>query len=548
MTFVGTCIKLVILLGGCRFLYRQIDKSIAAFMVHTFTLLQAVAYKSTSITQHSAFAITNTARHNALTYQSIELEKYVYNQSPINDEQQDVSLSHLASTKSAAAKNKYGVTSLHVIPFRQLNQPDSTYRDVETNAIFLVFVGTKYGELVTLPFEVRNSTWLVSRVIPVELLSTATGKPPFPNFCIVSVPRKTDTILLVGSADRYVHIWQKNHETNWIDTDRRWNNTQQLGPHTGWVKSLAALPSIAQSIKNHSNGSVNPVESDSIQYRLISIGCNRIEYWKCNCTYHNSKADNTWAHISTTSITSSPDVFVDSTTKSRPSSGVVCTLSSDLLCLEVCNIVTTSNQTNTVIAVGGVDGRIHFYIDRRNKIAGLEHLTSVTAHRGRVNVLSYDTTRQRLISGSHDGTIHCWSFHLNDIGCHNVSLTIDQIASHQVHDGERRVTALLCFTPQTSNSSFMNIIVGTHIGSIHVLKMIDIMELGKCEIIQSSDIHIDTDNNSETASGYGPIINALCRLCLVTPKSCIPPHTFVVVGHSHGMGIVQIYDEAEDHT
>lgn len=518
-------------------------------MVHAFTL---PLYLSTSIKQSSIFGtVINRPRYNSLTYQPIELEKYIPYQSRINDTQH--ASTHLVSKLSTKTQHKYGVTSLHTtLPFRQLNQSYSKCHSGDittTDEILLVFVGTKYGELVTLPFEFRNATWLLARHVPVEWPSrkqTATGKSPFPNYCIASVPGKTETMLLVGSADRYVHIWQRKHQSNSGDSNHRWNLTQRLGPHTGWVKSLATLPSVSHLIVNNSNCAINPINTDSEHHRFVSVGCNRIECWKYNSFCQSSESDTSskWAHISTACISSSPTNTAALMTKSHSNTvgGTACTLSSDLLCLEVCTIVSTSNQINTILAVGGVDGRIHFYIDRNVETDSMEHLVSIVAHRGRVNVLSYDKSRRYLISGSHDGTIHCWSFHLDDIS-HNETLSVDRIASHQYHDGIR-VTALLCFTSQRSNGSSMSIIAGTHVGSIHLLTIIQSKDLDKCEMVQISDIAIN--NSSGETNENGPMINAFCRLDGV-PSLSTSPGTFVV-GHSHGLGIVQIQGEATYYT
>jgi WD40 repeat protein len=298
------------------------------------------------------------------------------------------------------------------------------------------------------------------------------------------------------------------------------------------------------------SGSINPLESDNILHRILSIGCNRIEYWIYNKSIGPRSKNETsaWTHMSTTSIAStSPNALVGTTTKSPNSSiGTVCTLSSDLLCLEVCTVVTSSSSSNhraTIVAVGGVDGRIHFYWDRQNPIQyGLQHLITITAHQGRVNGLSYDETRQRLISGSHDGTIHCWSVQWNHMD-HNESITIDQIASYEFNDGVR-VTALLYFSSQRSNGTSMNIIAGTQVGSIHLLAITDKMESGKCEILATSDIYID--NYDGEARGNGPIINAFCHLRVKTISNT-SLNTFVVA-HSQCMGIIQVLGEAEDHT
>jgi WD40 repeat protein len=161
----------------------------------------------------------------------------------------------------------------------------------------------------------------------------------------------------------------------------------------------------------------------------------------------------------------------------------------------------------------------------------------VTAHQGRVNALCFDATRQLLMSGSHDGTLHCWSFDLNAIH-HKGKLVVDRIATYGFQDG-KRITALICFKSERANPSYMNVIAGTQNGSIHFLSMVYSVDLGKHEIVQGSDISI----NDCEPNANGPTINALCYLHANNSS-----HPSFIVGHSRGIGIVQLHDSTERHS
>lgn len=490
-------------------------------------------HRSLRIFKQSCGIVTKrAAQSNTLHYQAIELDQYAPNhRSDYSSNQQNISSVPLVVTPSISIQNKYGVTSIHVRHGLSVHDTPSD--------LFHVIVGTKYGELVSLLIEHRNVTWLVSRRVPVEWPSPTNvtkGKSPSPNYCIASIDGTTKTTFLVGSADRYVYVWQMDHtKLKWTNTNSRWNMTQRLGPHTGWVKSLVVLPSVSPSTGVDSPSSVHPIDTNYVQYRFLSIGCNRMEQWVGSRCQNNEKTE--WTHLGTTSISSTPTLPRSPVQVSSTTSGTVCTLSSDLLCLEVCTIVTSNAKPNTIIAVGGVDGRIHFYNDRRSVTECLEHLATVIAHQGRVNVLCYDATRQLLLSGSHDGTLHGWSFDMNSI-CR--TFVVDRIATYRFQDGNR-ITALLCFIPEGVKSSYINIIAGTQNGSIHLLAMRYNVDLDKHDIVQRSNISIDGCE----PNANGPMLNTFCRLHSNNSKH--QSADAFIVGHSHGMGIVKLQDDTEGH-
>lgn len=158
-----------------------------------------------------------------------------------------------------------------------------------------------------------------------------------------------------------------------------------------------------------------------------------------------------------------------------------CTLSSDLLCLASCSCrglvdaakddaASAADRTGfTVLAAGGVDGRIHFWDEsfrkktetnaKSSKISnddGDESMAPVVvaAHNGRVNALQFfrldDDHASGLLSVSHDGTIQCWSLSVAKNVGKAPSLLVKNVASwHLDRDEEStgdgnppRITAL----------------------------------------------------------------------------------------------------------
>lgn len=199
-----------------------------------------------------------------------------------------------------------------------------------------LFLGTRGGDVLTVG-------WRTSEEHHVEKFDRSHAGLSLPVYSLALA----DGYLLAGGGHRYVDVWRRL-------TDGRWNLTQRLGLHTGWVKDVLW---------------------DADNQLLHSIGCNCIETWFMD--------GDTFRHRCKSAIESSPDLGA--------------TLSSDLLCL--CPFGTDR------LLSGGVDGRIHVWQSSIMK----ETRFSFAAHQGRVNDLVYDHVNALAFSASHDNTIKCWS-------------------------------------------------------------------------------------------------------------------------------------------
>ena len=193
--------------------------------------------------------------------------------------------------------------------------------------------------------------------------------------------------ILCGGGDRYITVWNNMNmniqgSTNSEKEQGTWKTVNQLGPHTGWVKDMAYY---------------SPPSSDNSF--LFSIGCNCIEIWKMNCnhagTLESESTQWSWQHDSKLEIESSLEMG--------------CTLSSDLLCLEVCNTNTEDRLSSSAklayLFAGGVDGRLH-----RWKLDGsLKNAEHISAHQGRVNGILVCEVFNALVSIGSDGVLLCKS-------------------------------------------------------------------------------------------------------------------------------------------
>jgi WD40 repeat protein len=443
--------------------------------------------------------ISSASRRNLLSFQPVDLK--LPSPSRVLNEQNTTANDAVAS--SISNQYRFGVTSLHLLPLHSMAGYDSQlFPTIRNSSVytFHVMVGTKYGDLISLPIEYIDNIWRVSQHCPVEWLEQH-RKPltrkkkllyPKPIYCLITLVVQQNMMLLVGSADRYVHVWNKKHQ-NKLDS---WKATQRLGLHTGWVKDIGNLPTLAQLTCNNDPKSrtfTNHTNPSSDSFRLLSIGCNRIESWIYTSSTSSSPSDMEWNHVGTTAVENAGN-----------SAG--CTLSSDLLCLEVCRVVLCT-QFAIVIAVGGVDGRIHFYCNN-STTNQLETIATVPAHQGRVNVLSYDTRQQILISGSHDGSIRCWSLNydnksLNSSRGQNPTLSsklvIDSVASYHYNVGVR-ITALMTFTPRNYIHCMLNVVAGTQNGSIHLLSLIFNPDCDRYDIVQREAIQIESSSANEIDS------------------------------------------------
>jgi WD domain, G-beta repeat len=431
-------------------------------------------------------------------------------------------------------RGKLGVTSASLLPsgfMHNCSRPSDGTR--------WVMLGTKYGDLVILPFE-YNSTWQLSQQYSVSWLSSVSL--PLPIYSLITTINESgrEGHLLAGGADRYISIWKRLRQTAKFAASTNmcdWEMVQRLGPHTGWVKSILHVPLSPRHDASSNRKDALP------RHRLYSIGCNRIECWACN-EYGN------WTHKKTVAISSSP------TFKSiGGSEASVCTLSSDLLCLELCKITSSTYMDDVLFAAGGVDGRIHFFLDFETATAQrLENIATVVGHQGRVNTLSFDKHSQLLFSGSHDGNIHCWqlSFYGDTPKGPTESLSrkldVFLVASHGFCN-DTRVTALSCSTGISSSGDVVNrsvdVLVGTQNGKIHLLSLV--LSAEKLKSRRHNFVDCDTlciGNESDIlagATGHYPIMHTFCRLI---DDDLHPPTRAItlsfVVGHSQGFGLVTL--------
>ena len=317
------------------------------------------------------------------------------------------------------------------------------------------------------------------------------------NLPVFSLAFETKTAnILVGGGDRYISVWKQHGGRQ--NSRSSWQLSQRLGPHTGWVKTIAC-PS-----------TFSPVDAEP---RVYSVGCNRLVCWK-RC------AENAWRHFKTLSIDSNPHASS--------------TLSSDLLCLAPCYVGESQPKNKlspkVILAAGGVDGRIHFFWDNENdtmKPAGV-----IRAHNGRVNALHFDVLHHLLFSVSHDGSIHCWSLSLEG----SSSLSVSLLASHSLPD-DSRITVVTCWRENSVSKNHSQdiataaiyVAVGTNRGRVVLLSLSfgDGDKQSSYQFCALQSIHIAGDQF--TRSDDAPVVTALCKL---------ESSTVLMIGHSRGIGYV----------
>ena len=161
-----------------------------------------------------------------------------------------------ARITSPLAKSS-GVTSLLHFPLEGSTEGGT---NDSAAASHQVFVGTKRGDVAILQFDVGSQD--DPHIEHIATLPSASAALQLPIFSL-AVEEEEETrarALYVGGGDRYISVWRKHHQNDsWVGP------TQRLGPHTGWVKSIAQF------------------RGDQLRQRrhLYSIGCNRIETWEC---------------------------------------------------------------------------------------------------------------------------------------------------------------------------------------------------------------------------------------------------------------------------
>lgn len=241
-----------------------------------------------------------------------------------------------------------GITSLLVLPPHPPAESEEN-----NNAVPRVLVGTKRGVLKELRIDRldgRTGGWTARDI------SDASGVAlnPYPIYSMLELGGR----VLAGGGDRHVTVWNET-------SPGLWSVSQRLGPHTGWVKDLAA---------------VTTPGGDAM---LCSIGCNCVEVW--------SNEEGIYEHVTKLQVDSSVEAG--------------CTLSSDLLCLEAC----TTNERSYLLA-GGVDGRIHCWSLEGRKF---RKQWAVPCHDGRVNDLVLVEEMNLLMTVGNDGFVKCHEMESN---------------------------------------------------------------------------------------------------------------------------------------
>lgn len=402
------------------------------------------------------------------------------------------------------------------------------------NASLTVLAGTKQGRIQEVTFRCdENGT--IDAIVLVLNESDDESQPGLCNKEPLPLPvysaAESENYIFFGGADRYVTVWKK--DVNEIPTGGSiWKKTQKLGPHTGWVKDL--------------------VYDDHFTKRLYSIGCNCIEVWEEHC---NGTATN-WRHCKKLMVRSS-------------NASLGATLSTDLLCLSslVCSL---QREMIPLLVAGGVDGRIHCW-DLRSKSFNNERkpmiIHTFPAHEGRVNVLASDASSGVLFSGSHDGSIKCWSFEtisdpLDDCRISEMrSALLSELKLLDDNDENTRITSLIICgdcsqtnnQPSSQRGAFSRLCVaGTQSGYVFFIRVDnnlcdkDGTPSGRTKLRGSLSIL------GKTRIVNGPMINALCyipmphrinrRVYCNSTESLrnISYDGVLVVAHSQGMGTISM--------
>jgi WD40 repeat protein len=246
-----------------------------------------------------------------------------------------------------------------------------------------------------------------------------------------------------------------------------------------------------------------------------------------------------WVHADT--------LFVESSTKKSDA----CTLSSDLLCLEICtctvtqchdkrsNTATTTTTTTTtttmeILAAGGVDGRIHFFEIPKERTEPIQRIYSIAAHDGRVNSLCWDPIDSFLYSIGHDGCVCCWSIDKHhdqsEDNLYQQQIRVRVVTKFSI--ANERITAIAIGNSICNSTTNNHLAVGTHNGSIYFLSLQHIDNNWELGCIRKHAI--------ECYEGC-PIITSLCMLHVPgRPNDDVSSICVLVVGHSLGMGYITV--------
>jgi WD40 repeat protein len=409
-----------------------------------------------------------------------------------------------------------GITSLLSIGHVNFAETPDGIQGLNVDVLHRMLIGTKRGDIAELAVDATGPGPVHCSILNWYSSSAATGTTRFP---IYSLATSNDTIF-AGSGDRYVSLWPleqqivaKNHpKGSW------WGQKsikQRLGPHTGWVKALA-------------------FDSDC----LYSIGCNRIEKWTQSSVVAQRGINVDVPPRSTTEWSRAGSIVVNSCAAPNKA----CTLSSDLLCMATCRVVVVVDKDAqrqeqcSILAVGGVDGRIHWYnltASNSGQTRPYDNiaLATLAAHQGRVTALRFVPEEQILISASHDGTVQCWSLCCHDTKSSGIcDLSVLCVASAALDTGTR-ITALdTCHSLPLQQQ--LQVLVGTNNGQVVAWC------LQKCrpgldksfEFVEQRRWQMEPCLDDSIVQPQPPTIHAVCALSNQAFERSI-----VVVGHSHGI-------------
>lgn len=341
-------------------------------------------------------------------------------------------------------------------------------------------------------------------------LAKSTVPYPFYSLLHHQDPTTKKNHLFVGSGDRFISVLQEDISTDNDDTgssSHHWHRRQRLGPHTGWVKSLA----------------LDNTSSDQASL-LHSIGCNCIETWELSSLLSEKDGETSkkWRHKKKRAIESSP----------KQGS----TLSSDLLVLSVMPTI-----HNKCLVSGGVDGRLHIWSSDPD--VSSKPLQSLAAHDGRVSALEnvllfHQQDACLLFSAGRDGVLQCRKISFTEIigkkgeSSENKRFNIDDalLGSVAIVDEDGLSSSLTAMACRRKDDETVEVLLGSSKGGLHQL-------------------HVSTNTNWETCSiknlgtevNVGPvsIINAISFISQDESLS-----TLSVVGHSKGLSCVAWTEEA----
>ncbi|KAL7545197.1 hypothetical protein ACHAWF_008551 [Thalassiosira exigua] len=323
------------------------------------------------------------------------------------------------------------------------------------------------------------------------------GARIYPIFSMLTLPNGD---LLTGGGDRYVAAWRRKSsredgEGGAIvrEQAREWEEADRLGPHTGWVKDLAAW-----------------TRRDGTAV-VFSIGCNRVEVWSTRGSAH---VDTTYQHERTLMVESSVDMGS--------------TLSSDLLCLATYIERRADGSTDDVVEncllAGGVDGRVHRWRGQDDD-GTIDEAGTFRAHDGRVNALAACEETNVLFSAGNDGQICCWTMDGDPSGwtCTSLDLGPRHDMSKQV-DGTHSTAKVMSLCVVEDQSERALVAAGTSCGRIYLV------DITKSEDGSPRLKVVGCGSIDGSEAGKECVVHALCCGRRGRVRD-------VIVGHSDGLSV-----------